>query len=432
MADTGDLKSLAQFRACGFESRSWHQKYDIKQDMKIKILLLAAIAASLSVYAAPKNKGGNKGNAKPAKPVASKQVLLWKAGDAGINTYRIPALCMAPDGKTMVAACDAREDHAQDLNRKGGANGDYQRINIAIRTSKDGGKNWTPSVYSHEWKWDAEEKWAGSDPSFIVDTKGKKIFLFYNVAEYVNEPGIYKQYVQESADNGKTWSEPKDITADIRPAGWGKNAFVFITSGSGMQTKEGTLLHTQVWVNKQVALFGSEDGGQTWKAYGKPTIEPGDECKVVELSDGALMINSRKKAGAREIFVSRNKGESWDHWTDDKLADGACNAQIMSYPLGRNLAGRKVGSFTNPKEILIFSNCNAAGRSNLTLRTSWDDGTSWSEGLTIEPGRASYSDLCLIPGRSKDDPCDVGIIFEGSGEKDIRFCTIKSKDVLKK
>ena len=25
MADTGDLKSLAQYRACGFESRSWHQ-----------------------------------------------------------------------------------------------------------------------------------------------------------------------------------------------------------------------------------------------------------------------------------------------------------------------------------------------------------------------------------------------------------------------
>ncbi len=25
MADTGDLKSPAQYRACGFESRSWHQ-----------------------------------------------------------------------------------------------------------------------------------------------------------------------------------------------------------------------------------------------------------------------------------------------------------------------------------------------------------------------------------------------------------------------
>ena len=66
----------------------------------------------------------------------------------------------------------------------------------------------------------------------------------------------------------------------------------------------------------------------------------------------------------------------------------------MTYPVGRNFAGRKVGSKTYPKEMLVFSNCNAGGR-------------------------------------SKDDPPDVGVIFEGSGEKDIRFCTLKGKDVIK-
>lgn len=396
--------------------------------MKAKFMFLAALAASMmAVEAAPKKKG----DAQPVKSVASKQVVLWKAGEAGINTYRIPALCLAPDGKTLVVACDAREDHLQDLNRKGGQKGDYQRINIAIRTSKDGGKQWTPSVYSHKWKWDDEEKWAGSDPSFVVDYKKKKIFLFYNVAEYVKEAGIYKQYVQVSSDNGKTWGEPRDITSDIRPAGWPKNGFVFVTSGSGMQTKDGTLLHTIVWVNKQVALFGSEDGGETWKAYGKPTSEPGDECKVVELSDGGLMINSRKSAGAREIFTSRDKGETWEHQTDYNLKDGACNAQIMAYPMKKH-AGRKLGAVMCPQEILIFSNCNAAGRSNLTLRSSWDDGKTWNEGLLIEPGRASYSDLCLVPTAMKSDPPDVGIVFEGSGEKDIRFCVVKAKDVIKK
>lgn len=397
--------------------------------MKMKVVLLTALAVSLAVCGAPKKKGGDK--PKQVKSAASKQVVLWKAGDSGINTYRIPALCMAPDGKTLVAACDAREDHIYDLNRKGGPKNDYQRINIAIRTSKDGGRNWAPSKYSHEWKWSDEEKWAGSDPSFIVDAKAKKIFLFYNVAEYVKAAGIYRQYVQVSSDNGKTWGEPKDITDAIRPAGWPQKGFVFITSGSGMQTKDGTLLHTIVWVGKKVALFGSEDGGETWKAYGKPTDGPGDECKVAELSSGALMINSRKAAGAREIFESRDKGETWTHWTDMNLKDGACNAQLMTYPVGRNFAGRKVGSKTYPKEMLVFSNCNAGGRSNLTLRTSWDDGQSWNEGLVIEPGRASYSDLCLIAGRSKDDPPDVGVIFEGSGEKDIRFCTLKGKDVIK-
>ena len=395
--------------------------------MKTKVLFLMAVA-SLFSQGAPKKQSGNK----PVKSVASKQFVLWKAGDGGINTYRIPALCLSPDGKTLVAACDAREDHVQDLNRKGGAKKDYQRINIAIRTSKDGGKTWSPSVYSHEWKWDDDERWAGSDPSFIVDAKNKKIFLFYNVAEYVKEPGIYKQYVQESIDNGKTWSEPKDITTDIRPSSWPKNGFVFITSGSGMQTKSGVLLHTLVWVNKQLSLFGSEDGGETWKAYGNPTSEPGDECKVVELSKGGLMINSRKVAGAREIFVSKDNGETWGHWTDHKLKDGACNAQIMTYPMGRRYAGKRIGGVLYPNEILVFSNCNANGRSNLTLRTSWDDGQNWSDGAVIENGKASYSDLCIIPTNDRDSPPDLGVIFEGSGEKDIRFCVIKSKDVIKK
>lgn len=396
--------------------------------MKLKIVVLIAAAVSLAASGAAKKQN----NSKPVKSAASKQEVLWKAGDAGVNTYRIPALCMAPDGKTLVVACDAREDHLQDLNRKGGPKGDYQRINIAIRTSKDGGKKWTPSVYSHTWRWDDEEKWAGSDPSFVVDVKNKKIFLFYNVAEYVKEPGIYKQYVQESSDNGKSWSEPRDISGDIRPEGWPKNGFIFITSGSGIQTKDGRLLHTLVWVRNKVALFGSDDGGKSWKAFGKPTTEPGDECKVVELSNGNLMINSRKSQGAREIFESKDNGETWDHWTDRRLNDAACNAQIMTYPLGRNYAGKKIGAVTYPKEILVFSNCNSGGRNNLTLRTSWDDGQSWSDGVPIEPGRASYSDLCLIPSRNMGFPPDVGVVFEGSGEKDIRFCTIRSKDIIKK
>ncbi len=390
--------------------------------MNTKIFVAVALVGGLvGMLAQSLNAAPAKGK---VKTVGGKPVVLWKNGEAGVNTYRIPALCTAPDGKTLVAAIDARHDHFQDLNRE-----PWQKINIMIRTSKDGGKTWTPQVASHVWKWEpGEETWAGSDPSFIVDQTAKKIFLFYNVAEYVKEPKVYKQFMQCSEDNGKTWSEPKEITKDILPKGWGLRGFNFITSGSGVQLKDGTLLHTIVWVGKCVALFGSEDHGETWKAIGNPTAQPGDECKVVELSDGRWMINSRKSAGARDIFVSSDRGQSWDWHSDANLLDPACNAQLMSYPLGK-LAGKKVGKEKYPESILLFSNCKSRGRNNLTLRTSWDDGETWSDGLCIEPGATQYSDMCLVKGAGKTP--DVGIIFEGpNGE--IRFCTIKSQEILKK
>ena len=353
-----------------------------------KILLILSAALSLSAFG------------------VSPQITLWKDGDNGVAKYRIPAMCLAPDGKTLVAVCDARTKHGGDLNR-----GSAQPIYIACRRSTDGGKTWTETTKSWDWPWNDNEQWVGSDPSLIVDNEAKKIFLFYNVGECKKEWGAYKHYVQESKDNGATWSTPRNITNEIRPANWAKypNGFIFVTSGSGCQTKDGTLLHTLVNVGQSVALFGSTDHGKTWKAYGNPTPEPGDECKVVELTDGTLMINSRRHGGQREIFTSKDKGVTWEHRSDKSLLDPACNAQIM-----------KVG------KMLLFSNCKAWGRSNLYVRTSFDDGQTWNEGVCVEPGGAAYSDIALMKDRK------LGVIFEGAGYSTIRFCSLDPTEFTKK
>ena len=56
---------------------------------------------------------------------------------------------------------------------------------------------------------------------------------------------IYRLMVIKSSDNGKNWSVPKDITSQITKKDWDKD-FMFITSGRGTQTKDGTLLHCLV------------------------------------------------------------------------------------------------------------------------------------------------------------------------------------------
>jgi len=341
--------------------------------------------------------------------VADKQTL-FKNNDAveGVKSavYRIPALCTAPNGD-LVVACDARRLGGGDLNHA-------KPIDIAVRRSSDGGKTWTDPVFTWKWKWDDDEHWAGSDPSLIVDSKAKKIFLFYNVWESKKNHGVFQFFVQESSDNGKTWSKPRDISRDIAFPGWpfgkkqGEGGFIFITSGSGIQTKDGTLLHTIVHVGDGNALFGSPDHGKTWKPYGKP-VKNGDECKVVELPDGSWMINSRWRGGGRQIHVTKDKGATWESRYDKTLEDPQCNAQIM-----------RVG------DALLFSNCKSPNRRALLhMRTSYDSGKTWTDGVCIEPNGAAYSDITVLPDGN------IGVVYEGAGYGTINYTTVPRKSVLK-
>ena len=72
---------------------------------------------------------------------------------------------------------------------------------------------------------------------------------------------------------------------------------------------------------------------------------------------------------------------------------------------------------------LLFSNCNANGRRNLYLRTSLDDGQTWSAGICIEPNGAAYSDMTILPNG------DIGILYEGAGYSTIDFVTVPLADV---
>lgn len=350
----------------------------------------------------------------------SEQTTLWKNGDGGIGVYRIPAICTAPNGD-LVAVCDARSRHGGDLDS-------CQPINISCRRSNDNGATWTPAVNTWTWPWNDQEQWAASDPSFIVDQETKTIFLFYNVWECVEKKGIYQFYVQESKDNGGTWSEPRNISNDIAFKEWnfggqrGQGGFIFITSGSGVQMKDGTLMHTLVRVGgpTEVALFGSSDHGKTWRHFGSPAKQ-GDECKFVELEDGTWMINSRGGGSAgREIHRSKDQGKTWESTFDTNLLDPGCNGQLMLFPL--DLIKPPLEGM--PKAVLLFSNCKAIGRRNLFLRTSWDYGETWNEGVCIEPAGAAYSDMTIL----KDGR--VGVLFEGAGYATIRFCTLEPREFL--
>ena len=143
-------------------------------------------------------------------------------------------------------------------------------------------------------------------------------------------------------------------------------------------------------------LFGTNDHGKSWFLYDN-AIEPANESKIVELSDGRWMINSRTNdPGFRYVHVSEDEGLSWLSYPDSSLIDPSCNASIIRYDHPTE----------NRESCLIFSNAASLKRENMTIRLSYDDGVTWSEGKTIYPGGSAYSSLCILGNG------DIGLFFE--------------------
>jgi sialidase-1 len=211
------------------------------------------------------------------------------------------------------------------------------------------------------------------------------------------EKDVYYLHVTKSADNGKTWSKPEDITPQIAKHEW-HNDFKFITSGRGIQTRSGNLLHCMVNLNSGLHVFGSKDHGKTWFFIDTP-VSPADESKIMELANGDWMINARaNKEGKRYVHISKDEGKSWITRPEDNLIDPGCNASIVRYTSIED--GYK-------KNRLLFSNAKSEkGRVNMTVRISYDEGKTWSEGKTIYKGESAYSSMTIMKNG------DIGLLFE--------------------
>lgn len=311
-----------------------------------------------------------------------------------VSCYRIPAIITAQNGDLLLAI-DERVPSCGDLKWS-------DDINIVMRRSSDNGITWT----AIERLVDYPLGQSASDPSMILDETTGEVFLFFNYMDLSNEKDVYYLKYIKSTDNGKSWSEPVDITSQISKPEW-QSDFKFITSGRGIQTKSGRLLHTLVNLENGLYLFGSDDHGENWFFIDTP-IEPANESKVVELTDGRLMINSRINGSKfRFVHTSGDSGKSWTSNPDSSLVDPGCNASIIRYSQEKDGVG---------KDILLFSNANSdSTRSNMTVKLSYDEGRTWSAGKTIYQRGSAYSSMTILANG------DIGLFFEKDGYKENVF-----------
>ena len=303
--------------------------------------------------------------------------LFDNSMNSEVFCYRIPSLVTTTNG-TLIAAIDERNNSCGDLKWN-------RDINIVIRKSFDDGKTWTKIEKIVDYPLGR----SASDPSMIVDKKTNVIFLFFNYMDLDNAKDIYRFMVIKSSDNGENWSEPVEITNNIIKKGWEKD-FMFITSGRGIQTKDGTLLHCLVNLNKGTHVFGSKDHGKSWFLIDTP-LSPGDESKIVELSNGNWLVNSRVNSNdSRYSHISKDNGQTWATYKNKDLQDPGCNASLVKYD-----------------ELLLFTNAfDSKYRKNLSLSISKDQGRTWAKNQTIYKGESAYSSMTKLKNG------DIGVFFE--------------------
>ena len=335
-----------------------------------------------------------------AKGVKKYHSLFDKSMNKNVSCYRIPAIITAPNGD-LIAAIDERIPSCGDLKWS-------KDINIVARRSSNNGRTWSDIEMVVDFPYGQ----SASDPSMIVDKMTGEIFLFYNYMDLDKEKDIYYLHVVKSTDNGKSWSKPEDITSQIAKPEWHAD-FKFITSGRGIQTRSGKLLHCMVNLNNGLHLFGSDDHGKSWFMIDTP-VQPADESKVVELADGNWMINSRANGkGMRYVHISTDEGKTWETNKESALIDPGCNASIIRYTAIED--GYK-------KNRLLFSNAKMSkGRKNMTVRISYDEGETWSKGKTIYTGSSAYSSLTVLKNG------DIGLFFEKDDYTENAFVSFSLK-----
>jgi sialidase-1 len=162
----------------------------------------------------------------------------------------------------------------------------------------------------------------------------------------------------------------------------------------------------------------SDDHGETW-TLSDNVVSPGaNECQVVELSDGRLLLNARmqnsRTTGERGIAWSSDGGATW---TELSQHSGLPDPIVQASLIRLESAGGSEG------DLLLFSNpdvplsVEGGARMNLTVRLSEDGATTWPIGRTLHAGPAAYSNLVELGN-------EVGCLYE-AGEQNpyesIRF-----------
>jgi sialidase-1 len=347
------------------------------------------------------------------------ETALFKVGEGGYFLYRIPALAVSTKG-TLLAFAEARKNDGHD----------WDDTDIVLRRSFDSGQTWEDMQVVVD---DGKHTIGNECP--VVDHQTGTILLPF----CKNNRQVF---VTKSTDDGETWSEPVEITDDVKDPVW---SFVGAGPGHGIQLKSGRLLipawgdetpgpvelaegaegqlkdviemvyslmRPVIWrqwrpQNVQFSYaFFSDDHGATWKRGQILTKDRSDECEAVETVDGTVYMTLRSRSGKqrwpssqvidqghrRGYARSKDGGETWSEVQyDETLPEPGCQGSVVRFTDQESF---------NKNRILVSNPASTTERSQMTVRLSYDEGKTWPVSKVVYQGSAGYSNLAIAPDMS--------------------------------
>ncbi|MGP2437298.1 exo-alpha-sialidase [Streptomyces sp. JW3] len=348
-------------------------------------------------------------------PEFTQQVLFRADQESGYACFRIPAIVRTTDG-TLLAFAEGRVRNC----------GDAADIDIVLKRSADGGRTWGPLRVVNDGGGDTH-----GNPAPVVDRATGRVLLVetYNTGRADDAgcaiPCDRAPHLQYSDDDGLTWSAPRDLTAEIRPAGW--NSWYATGPVHGVQLGTGAHagrlvlgVNAESWDDGRVAanhaaLVVSDDGGAHWRVGATDTWPVADdgtfrqkpsEVTLAELADGTLLVSGREQDGTdlghRAQTVSRDGGDSFAA-PFEALPD-LYTPQVQGALL-------RLGD-----RVLLSAPADPDRRRTMVIRSSWDSGATWDSvdrATVVTRDWSGYSDLTAL------DETTVGLLYE-AGTADAR------------
>lgn len=382
-----------------------------------RLSMLGAVAivvvAALVVVAWPRADQADGADGEGERRCASS--VPYTSGMGGYASYRIPAVVRTEAG-TLLAFAEGRSVGKED-------HGD---IDIVVRRSRDGGCTWGQLRVVAAGDGDTR-----GNPAPVVDPRTGNVVLVTSYhsgdvtearilrGEATEEQGR-RVFVQTSTDDGRSFSEPREITSAVKRPGWrwyatGPGHAIALTRGDHAGRLVVPANHSSAPpsgspdTGQEPKYYGahtiySDDGGQSWRlgfvedAY--EGVHNANESTAAQLPDGRLYFNARNQKGT-------SPGNRLDAYSGDggaSLDRGyAEQSSLNDVPLVEGSVLQLAGEGGK----LLFSGPSVpTDRAAMALWSSGDGGRSFGKALTLSSRKAAYSDLVQADAET------VGVLYE--------------------